>query len=105
MLVMLAFNHPLPTVQNFIMFGVFFVLNKFAGGGVPSGTIVVTIPVLKEFFGFDDGMVAFIVAFYGVIDPIATAGNVAANNLFVIIFQKIKTKAKILFRKDTQKFV
>jgi Na+/H+-dicarboxylate symporter len=100
MLVMLAFNHPLPTIQNFIMFGIFFVLNKFAGGGVPSGTIVVTIPVLKEFFGFDDGMVAFIVAFYGVIDPIATAGNVTANNLFVIIFQKIKNKVKIRFRRN-----
>ncbi|MDR2068063.1 MAG: cation:dicarboxylase symporter family transporter [Holosporaceae bacterium] len=104
MLVMLSFNHPLPSIQNFIMFGLFFVLNKFAGGGVPSGTIMVTIPVLKEFLGFDDGMVAFIVAFYGVIDPIATAGNVAANNLFVIIFQKIKKQMQIRFRRNVHEF-
>jgi Na+/H+-dicarboxylate symporter len=99
MLVMLAFNHPLPSVENFIMFGIFFVLNKFAGGGVPSGTIVVTIPVLKKFLGFDDSMIAFIVAFYGVMDPLATAGNVTANNLFVIIFQKITNGIKIRFQK------
>jgi Na+/H+-dicarboxylate symporter len=94
MIVMLAFNHPLPSVPNFIMFGIFFVLNKFAGGGVPSGTIMVTVPVLKEYFGFDDSMIAFIVAFYGIVDPIATSGNVSANGFFVIIFQKIRNYVK-----------
>ena len=94
MLVLLAFNHPLPTIHQFILFGIFFVLNKFAGGGVPSGTIMVTVPVLKQYFGFDDSMTAFIIALYGVIDPIATSGNVAANNFFVIIFQKIRKTIK-----------
>jgi Na+/H+-dicarboxylate symporter len=94
MIVMLAFNHPLPNVSSFVLFGIFFVLNKFAGGGVPSGTIMVTVPVLKEYLGFDDSMIAFIIAFYGVIDPIATSGNVCANNLFVIIFQKIRAFIK-----------
>jgi Na+/H+-dicarboxylate symporter len=95
MIVMIAFNHPLPDVYNFILFGIFFVLNKFAGGGVPSGTIMVTIPVLKEHFGFDDSMIAFIIAFYGIIDPIATSGNVCANNFFVIIFQKMRAFVKM----------
>jgi Na+/H+-dicarboxylate symporter len=94
MMVMVSLNHPLPTPSDFIMFGMFFVLNKFAGGGVPSGTIMVTIPVLKEYFNFDDSMIAFIIAFYGVVDPVATAGNVSANNFFVIIFQKIRRKIK-----------
>lgn len=94
MLVLLAFNHPLPTVSQFILFGVFFILNKFAGGGVPSGAIMVTVPVLKQYLGFDDSMVAFIIALYGVIDPIVTLGNVAANNFFVVIFQKIRKAIK-----------
>lgn len=103
MVVLLAFDHPLPSVYNFLMFGVFFVLNKFAGAGVPSGTIMVTVPVLKQYLGFDDSMIAFMVAFYGVIDPIATAGNVCANNCFVLIFQKlrnfIKLKMMVMFKK------
>ncbi len=94
MIVMLAFNHPLPSVYNFVMFCVFFLLNKFAGAGVPGGTILVTVPVLREFFGFDDSMTAFIIAFYGVIDPVATAGNVAGNNFFVVIFQKLRKLVK-----------
>ena len=94
LIVMNAFNHPLPNFSGYFLFGIFFVLNKFAGGGVPSGTIMVTVPVLKEYFAFDDSMVAFIIAFYGVIDPIATCGNVTANNFFVIIFQKIRKFVK-----------
>ena len=96
MMVIITFNHPLPTVSEFILFGIFFVFNKFAGGGVPSGTIMVTVPVLKQYFGFDDSMTAFIIALYGIIDPIATSGNVAANNFFVIIFQKIRNATKKL---------
>ena len=55
---------------------------------------MVTVPVLQKYFGFDDAMTAFIIALYGVIDPIATSGNVAANNFFVVIFQKIRKLAK-----------
>ena len=96
MLVALTFNHPLPSVHEFILFGVFFVLNKFAGG-----TIMVTIPVLQRYMGFDDSMTAFIIALYGVIDPIATSGNVAANNFFVVIFQKIRKNIKKIFNRKT----
>lgn len=94
MLVLLTFHYPLPSVSQFVMFGMFFVLNKFAGGGVPSGTIMVTVPVLQQYMGFDDSMTAFIIALYGVVDPVATSGNVAANNFFVVIFQKIRRIAK-----------
>lgn len=103
MMVVITFNHPMPTVSDFIMFGVFFVLNKFAGGGVPSGTIMVTVPVLRQYLGFDDSMTAFIIALYGVIDPIATAGNVAANNFFVIIFQKIRKTVKKIAEVTTKR--
>ncbi|MDR2412022.1 MAG: dicarboxylate/amino acid:cation symporter [Holosporales bacterium] len=90
LLVLQAFHRPLPGIADFLLFGFFFILNKFAGGGVPSGTIMVTVPVLEKYLGFDETMTAFIIAFYGVVDPIATSGNVTANNFFVIIFQKIR---------------
>jgi Na+/H+-dicarboxylate symporter len=90
MIVLRVFHHPLPTPADFVLFGLFFVLNKFAGGGVPSGTIMVVVPVMEKYLGFDETMTAFIIAFYGIIDPIATAGNVAANNFFVLFFQKMR---------------
>jgi Na+/H+-dicarboxylate symporter len=97
MIVMLAFNHPLPNASSFLMFGICFVLNKFAGGGVPSGTIMVTVPVLIEYLNFDDSMIAFIISFYEMMDPFATSGNVMANNLFVILFQKMRNLVKEFF--------
>ncbi|MDR0581119.1 MAG: cation:dicarboxylase symporter family transporter, partial [Holosporaceae bacterium] len=97
MIVMLAFNHPLPSASSFLMFGLCFVLNKFAGGGVPSGTIMVTVPVLIEYLNFDDSMIAFIISFYEMMDPFATSGNVMANNLFVILFQKMRNLVKGIF--------
>lgn len=101
MMVLQAFNHPLPSIPQFVMFGIFFVLNKFAGGGVPSGTIMVTIPILQNYFGYDDSMIAFIVAFYGVIDPIATSGSVAGNNFFAVVFKRMKDFVKIGAKKRT----
>ncbi|MDR1475349.1 MAG: dicarboxylate/amino acid:cation symporter [Holosporales bacterium] len=100
LMVLLVFDHPLPSAFNFILFGVFFILNKFAGGGVPSGTIMVTVPVLEKYLGFDSSMTAFIIALYGVIDPITSSGNVAANNFFIIIFQKIRSFIKGLTSKQ-----
>ncbi|MDR3144009.1 MAG: dicarboxylate/amino acid:cation symporter [Puniceicoccales bacterium] len=97
MTVMLAFNHPLPSVHSYVLFGILFVLNKFAGAGVPSGTIMVTVPILKDIFGFDDAMVAFTIALYGVIDPVATMGNVTANNFFIVIFQRARNFLKRKF--------
>ena len=47
---------------------------------------MVIIPVLKQYWGYDDVMIAFVIAFYAIIEPISTIGNVAANNIFVILF-------------------
>ena len=92
LMVLLAFNHPMPSIWQFITFGMFFVLNKFAGGGLPGGSIMITIPILQNYFGYDDIMVAFIIAFYGIMDPIATSGSVAGNNFFVVVLKKIRDR-------------
>lgn len=92
MMVLNMFSHPLPGIEGFCTFAILFVLNKFAGGGVPSGSIMVAVPILERYFGFDATMTGFIIAFYSVIDPIATSANVAANNLFVIFFSRIRNR-------------
>jgi Na+/H+-dicarboxylate symporter len=63
---------------------------------------MITIPILQNYFGYDDGMIAFIVAFYGIMDPIATSGSVAGNNFFVIVFKKIRdtVRGNQLFSKN-----
>jgi Na+/H+-dicarboxylate symporter len=72
-----------------MLFGAFFVLNKFAGAGIPGGTIMVSLPVLQQYLGFNEEMLALIAAFYMLIDPITTTGNVTANNLLIIFVKKM----------------
>jgi Na+/H+-dicarboxylate symporter len=89
LIIMSSFNVPLPDYSHFAIFGMYFVLNKFAGAGVPAGSIIVTLPFFKSVLGFTDDMTGLILAFYIVFDPIITLGNVTANNLFVIFTQKV----------------
>lgn len=63
-------------------------LNKFAGAGIPGGTIMVSLPILQNYFGFSEEMLALITAFYMLIDPMTTLGNVTANNLLVVFINR-----------------
>lgn len=89
LIIMTGFGFPLPTFSEFAIFGVYFILNKFAGAGIPGGTIMVTLSVLQSVFHFTPEMTGLITTVYMVFDPVATTGNVTANGLFVIFIQKI----------------
>ena len=93
-----GFGHAMPTFIEFATFGLFFVLNKFAGAGIPGGTIMVSLPVLQKTLGFSPEMLGLITTIYIVFDPLATTGNVTANGLFVIFIQKILK----FFKKEKQ---
>ncbi len=89
LIIMTCFKVPLPSYSHFALFGMYFCLNKFAGSGVPAGSIIVTLPFFKSILGFNDDMVGLILAFYIAFDSVITLGNVAGNNLFVIFAQKV----------------
>lgn len=83
-----SFSFPMPSFTTYLFFGFCFVLNKFAGAGIPGGTIMVSLPILQHYLGFSEEMLALIAAFYMLIDPITTLGNVTANNFLVIFIKK-----------------
>ena len=89
LIIISGFGTEMPTFFEFATFGLFFVLNKFAGAGIPGGTIMVSLPILTKYLGFTPEMIGLITAIYIVFDPVATTGNVTANGLFVIFIQKI----------------
>ena len=65
-----------------------YILNKFAGAGIPGGSVMVSLPILEHVFGFNAEMLALMTTFYMLLDPVATATNVTANNFFVLFIQK-----------------
>lgn len=83
-----TFGYPMPDLHTYLFFGFCFVLNKFAGAGIPGGTIMVSLPILQHYLGFSESMLALIAALYMLIDPMTTAGNVTANNFLVIFIEK-----------------
>jgi Na+/H+-dicarboxylate symporter len=88
MIILNSFSCPMPSMLTFIGFGCCFVLNKFAGAGIPGGSIMISLPILQTYLGFNEEMLALITACYMLIDPLTTAGNVTANNLLIIFIEK-----------------
>ncbi|MBP5191330.1 MAG: cation:dicarboxylase symporter family transporter [Opitutales bacterium] len=92
------FSLPLPSLSTYLLFGIMFVLNKFAGVGIPGGTVIVSLPILQHYLGFSQEMLALIVAFFMLTDPLGTMANVTANNFLIIFIQKFLKRST---RKET----
>lgn len=92
LIILHSFGMPMPSMSTYFIFGLCFVMNKFAGAGIPGGSIMVSLPILQHYFGFSEEMLALITAFYMLIDPMSTLCNVTANNFLIIFIQRIWEK-------------
>lgn len=103
--ILVTFGHPLPSFETYLIFSLFFVLAKFAVAAVPGGGILVMIPILEKYLGFDSTMVSLITALYIMFDPIITSLNILGNGAFAIGFQKIFSRVtrKIIPRQSGSK--
>ena len=87
-IVIKIFGMQLP-VEKIPLFALLFMVTKFSGAGVPGGTVFIMVPLMVKVFGFTPQMSMLITSMYIIIDPFATSISVMANNLFVIIFDKM----------------
>lgn len=78
-----------PDFSSYLIFALYFIVNKFAVAAVPGGGILVMLPVLSAYLGFTDEMLSLITMLYILFDPIITAVNVTGNGAFAVIFTKI----------------
>jgi Na+/H+-dicarboxylate symporter len=91
-----AFGNGLPDPSSCLIFALHFVAAKFAVAAVPGGGILVMLPILEKYLGFNSDMLGLITAVYVMFDSFITGCNVAGNGSFAIIFDKItKSIAKI----------
>ena len=92
--VMISFGMSVPDFSNYLIFAIYFVIAKFAVAAVPGGGILVMLPILQNYLGFNPDMLGLITALYILFDPIITACNVAGNGSMAIVFDRITRKAK-----------
>jgi Na+/H+-dicarboxylate symporter len=87
--VMISFGIEFPTLSQYILFSLFFVLAKFAVAAIPGAGVLVMIPVMQKYLGLSSDMLMLVTALYILFDPLITVCNVAGNASLAIIFDKI----------------
>ena len=82
--VMKGFQVAEPSFVNYLLFASFFVLAKFSVAAVPGGGILVMLPILENYLGFQADMLSMITALYILFDPVITCANVLGNGAFAM---------------------
>jgi Na+/H+-dicarboxylate symporter len=90
--VMKSFGVAEPTFVNYLLFASFFVLAKFSVAAVPGGGILVMLPILESYLGFNAEMLSLITALYILFDPVITCANVLGNGGFAMGMDRILFK-------------
>ncbi len=82
--IMKSFGVAEPAFISYLIFAAYFVLAKFSVAAVPGGGILVMLPILETYLGFNGEMLSMITALYILFDPIITAANVLGNGGFAL---------------------
>ena len=88
-LIYLHFYGDAPSLAIWIPFSIVFVLARFATAAVLGGAIFVMLPIYESYLHFTPDMIAIILAFNVLLDPIITCSNVVANGALCRIFERV----------------
>lgn len=87
--VMKSFGTVEPAFLNYLIFACYFVLAKFSVAAVPGGGILVMLPILENYLGFNAEMLSLITALYILFDPVITCANVLGNGGFALVMDRL----------------
>lgn len=90
--IMKNFDIAQPDIFTYFMFTIYFVIAKFSVAAIPGGGIIVMLPILEQYLGFNSNMLSLITALYILFDPIITSANVLGNGAFAKIIDIITPK-------------
>lgn len=76
------YSIPEPSMISYLIFTGYFVLAKFSVAAIPGGGILVMLPILETYLGFNSAMLSLITALYILFDPVITCANVLGNGAF-----------------------
>jgi Na+/H+-dicarboxylate symporter len=89
-----SFGMSEPTLMNYLIFTFYFVLAKFSVAAIPGGGIIVMLPILERYLGFNAEMMSLITALYILFDPVITCANVLGNGAFALLIDRFSLKGK-----------
>lgn len=96
--VLKSFGMDEPSLLTYLLFTFYFVIAKFSVAAIPGGGILVMLPILESYLGFNSAMLSLITALYILFDPVITSANVLGNGAFAkmidtLMDYKVKRKA------------
>ena len=65
---------------------------------MPGGGIIVMLPILESYLGFNSQMLSMITALYILFDPVITCANVLGNGSFAMVIDKLQG---VFFKRKT----
>lgn len=83
------FGLPWPDLMSFLPFGLAFAMAKLSCVGVPGASVLVVLPVLQNYMGFNSEMISVLTTIYILQDSFGTAANVMGNGAFALIIQRL----------------
>lgn len=92
-----SYGYAEPNIIHYLIFTFYFIVAKFSVAAIPGGGIIVMLPILEAYLGFNSDMMSLITALYILFDPVITCSNILGNGAFskfmdkVLIIFKIKT--------------
>lgn len=92
--VLKSFGLAEPSLIEYVVFALYFVLAKFSVAAVPGGGIIVMLPILEHQLGFSGQMSTIITALYILFDPVITSANVLGNGGFAMLMDRALTRFK-----------
>ncbi|HLB41526.1 MAG TPA: cation:dicarboxylase symporter family transporter [Gammaproteobacteria bacterium] len=78
-----------PTLISYLIFTFYFVLAKFSVAAVPGGGIIVMLPILESYLGFNTNMLSLMTALYVLFDPVITCVNILGNGAFAKMIDQL----------------
>lgn len=87
--VMKSFAIPEPTFAVFAVYMMYFVIAKFSVAAVPGGGMLVMMPVLENYLGFNTEMLSLMTGLYLLFDPVITMANVFGNGAFALLMDRL----------------
>lgn len=91
-MILVAFGQGIPNLKEFSLFLSVFVLARFTTAAVIGGAIFIMLPLYQTYLGFNEEMVATILMFNMILDPIVTSANVMANSALCVLFERFWEK-------------
>ena len=94
--ILMLFGHPLPSLETFAIFVMYFCIAKFSATGVPGGGIIVMLPILQSQLGFTPEMASIIIMLDILQDAVLTSANVMGNGAFAMICHRLGKRLRLI---------